>query len=66
MEQPKKIELEAPIPVSIERPIKYIEKINIPVDGKGSESSLNNSVNTESTDGLQDLTDGYRVNNNHA
>lgn len=59
VEQPKPIELEKITPVSVEKPFKYIEKVNVPVDGKGSETNVNNNVNSESTNGLQDLSAGY-------
>lgn len=70
VEQPKPIDIEQPEPIKIQRPIKYIEKVNIPhpVDGKGSESTLNtnvnnindvNSVSPSPVDGLQDLSSGY-------
>lgn len=68
VENPKPIELEQPKPIDTQRPIKYIEKVHIPIDEKGSESNLNtnvnnnndvNSINSEPKYGLQDLSDGY-------
>lgn len=59
VEQPKPIELEKITPVSVDKPLKYIEKVNVPVDGKRSETNLNNNVNPESANGLQDLSAGY-------
>lgn len=67
VENPRPIELEQHKPVNIQRPLKYIETVNIPVDGNRSRSILNTKVdngiqnlaNPESNDGLQDLSAGY-------
>lgn len=59
VEQPKPIELEKITPVNVERPLKYIEKVNVPVDGKGSESNLSKNVNADDANGLKDLSAGY-------
>lgn len=62
VEQPKPVELEKITPVNVEKPLKYIEKVNFPVDGKKSGSTLTNTINTEPVQGLQDLSDGYTSN----
>lgn len=69
VEQPRPIDIEQHTPINVQRPIQYTEKVNIPIDEKGSESSLNTNVNnindansvqnTESTNGLQHLSAGY-------
>lgn len=65
VENPKPIELEQHKPVDVQRPLKYIETVNIPttVDGKASSSKLNTNVNSvnpqPANDGFQDLTAGY-------
>lgn len=58
MENPKPIELEKVTPVNIEKPFKYIEKVNVPVDGNGSESALNQN-HKPVDDGIQELSSGY-------
>lgn len=59
VEQPKPIELEKITPVNVEKPLNYIEKVNVPVDGNGSESHLNTNVNPDPAKELQDLSAGY-------
>lgn len=64
VEQPKPIELDKHTPVDVERPIKYIEKVNIPiVDGKATPlSALNTNINADSNanlNALEDLSAGY-------
>lgn len=60
VEQPKPIELDKHTPVDVERPIKYIEKVNVPsVDGKGVVSALNTNINADPINVLEDLTAGY-------
>lgn len=67
VENPKPIELEQVQPVNVERPLKYTETVNIPVDEHGQTSKLNtnvndgndNTVNPEPNNGFQDLTAGY-------
>lgn len=68
VEQPKPIDIEQHKPINVQRPIKYTETVNIPIDEKGSESALNtnvnnkndnNGVNVDPVDGLQDLSAGY-------
>lgn len=60
VEQPKPIELDKHTPVDVERPIKYIEKVNVPsVDGKGVVSELNTNINADPINVLEDLTAGY-------
>lgn len=59
VDQPKPIELEKITPINVDKPLKYIEKVNVPVDGKGSESNLSNNVNPDGANGLQDLSAGY-------
>lgn len=66
VEQPKPIDIEQPQPIDIQRPIKYIEKVNIPIDEKKSGSTLHtnvnndvNEINPDTVDATQDLTGGY-------
>lgn len=58
VENPKPIELEKATPVNIEKPFKYVEKVNVPIDGNGSESALNHN-HKPINDGLQELSSGY-------
>lgn len=69
VENPKPVELEQVHPVNVERPLKYTETVNIPVDEHGRASSnldanvtgaTQNAVNPEpDTNGYQDLSAGY-------
>lgn len=68
VENPKPIELEQVHPVNVERPLKYTETVNIPVDEHGRTTKLNtnvngggneNTVNSDPNNGYQDLTAGY-------
>lgn len=67
VENPKPIELEQVHPVNVERPLKYTETVNVPVDEHGRASNLNtnvngdnqNTVNPEPNNGYQDLSAGY-------
>lgn len=66
IEHPKPIELEKITPVNIEKPFNYIEKVNVPVDGNGSESTSNHNNNHKLIDdGLQELSAGYTTNAAH-
>lgn len=60
VEQPRPIEVEKVTPIDVEKPFKYIEKVNVPVDGKRSESTVNKKINPEPVDGLGDLSVGYK------
>lgn len=71
VEHPKPIDIEQHKPIDVKRPIKYIEKVHIPVTEKGSESKLHTNVNDNDNinnvgpvsfnpvDGPQDLSSGY-------
>lgn len=67
VENPKPVELEQAHPVNVERPLKYTETVNIPVDEHGRTTNLNTNVNggngnaadPEPNNGYQDLSAGY-------
>lgn len=61
VEQPKPVELEKITPINVEKPLKYIEKVNFPIDAKKSGSASSN-VNADPVEGLQDLSAGYTSN----
>lgn len=57
-EKPKPVELEKITPISVEKPLKYIEKVNFPIDSKTRDSTARSSTN----EGLQNLSAGYASN----
>lgn len=57
-EKPKPVELEKITPISVEKPLKYIEKVNFPIDSKKRDSTPRSSTN----EGLQNLSAGYASN----
>lgn len=70
VEHPKPVELDQAHPVNVERPLKYTETVNIPVDEHGRTTKLNTNSNVnggsenavdnpEPNSGYQDLSAGY-------